>query len=91
LSQLLEEFQKKLHMKLCQKGIFPTASSIKHLVELFLAYAGKKKPEIIVSPSFFHRSTFRQTVLKTVLSLSKKLLRGVVLAEAEAMPKQVHR
>jgi hypothetical protein len=69
LTQLLEE----LHMKLSQRGIFPAASSMKHMVKLFPAYTGEEKLEIIASPTFSRRPTFRQMILKTAPA-SPKLL-----------------
>jgi hypothetical protein len=47
---------------------------MKHLIELFSAYTGEEKSEIVASPSFSRRSTFRQTILKIVSALSEKLL-----------------
>jgi hypothetical protein len=70
LAQLLEE----LHMTLCQRDIFPAASSMKHLVKLFPAYTGEEKLEIVDSLSFFRRSKFRQIILKTDSPSPEKLL-----------------
>jgi hypothetical protein len=47
LTQLLEELQKELHMKLSQRGIFPAASSMKHMVKLFPAYTREEKLKIV--------------------------------------------
>jgi hypothetical protein len=74
LAQLFEELQKELHMKLCQRDIFPAALSMKHLVKLFPAYTGEEKREIVVSPSFSRRPTFRQIILKIVSASPEKLL-----------------
>jgi hypothetical protein len=73
LAQLVEELKKEPHMKLCQKDIFLTVSSMKHLMKLFLSYTRKEKLEIITSPSFFRRPTFRQIILKTVSASTEKL------------------
>jgi hypothetical protein len=55
-------------------GIFLAVSSIKHLVNLFLAYTGKKKSEIAVSFSFSGRPTFRQMILKIASASQENLL-----------------
>jgi hypothetical protein len=62
-------------MKLYERGIFPAALFMKHSVELFSAYIGEEKPEIVTSPSFSRRSTFHQIILKIASVSLEKLLR----------------
>ena len=59
-----------------KREIFLAASSTKHLVKLFSACTGEES-EIVASSSFSRRSTFRQTILKIVLTLSEKLLQNL--------------